>query len=87
MYLPQNLCFEKQADIFQEPHLGNADLNKIFTSPDKTSHQNINRGRNVSEIEFIKDIQVPERCLPSFPIGYSNLSLFSLELIHWESDS
>ena len=74
--------------------MGNADPYEIFTSPDKTSYQNINRGRNVSEIEFffseiefIKDIHEPERCLPSFPIGYSNLSLFFLELIHWESDS
>ena len=42
-------CSEKQPDIFQEPHLGNADLNTIFTPPDKTSYRNINRGRNVSE--------------------------------------
>lgn len=62
MYLPQNICFEKQVDILQECHLGNADLNKLFTSPDQESNKNISTERDVSEIELIKDIQEPGKC-------------------------
>ena len=56
MYVPQNLCFEKQLDILQEPHLGNADLNKFFTSPDQVSNQNISRERNISETRKVSSL-------------------------------
>lgn len=54
-------CFQKQVDILQEHHLENADLNNFRTFPYQVSNQNISRGRNVSEIELIKDIQELEK--------------------------